>query len=113
MRIPLKAHPGFCELYSLSFTFVLNWLNTYLSLFVGSGKLPWEQVLLYARLRKKYISLYAALLRSDLDRTVVDDNEEIEELDRELDIEVILQWRYINNLITRWISGKYVLISFL
>ena len=57
--------------------------------------MPWEQVLRYARLRKKYISLYAALLKSDLERTVIDDNKEIEELDRELDIEVIIQWRYI------------------
>ncbi|KAI3453469.1 hypothetical protein Pfo_010132 [Paulownia fortunei] len=61
----------------------------------ASGKLSWEQVLQYARLRKKYISLYAALLKSDLDRAVVDDNEDIEELDRELDIEVILQWRML------------------
>lgn len=59
--------------------------------------MPWEQVLRYARLRKKYISLYAALLKSDLDRIVVDDNEDIGELDRELDIEVILQWRYITD----------------
>ncbi|KAL8529518.1 hypothetical protein ACS0TY_006808 [Phlomoides rotata] len=58
-------------------------------------RLPWEQVLRYARLRKKYISLYAALLKSDLERTIVDDNEDIEELDRELDIEVIIQWRML------------------
>ncbi|KAL8053513.1 hypothetical protein ABFS82_05G077000 [Erythranthe guttata] len=61
----------------------------------ASGKMSWEQVLRYARLRKKYISLYAALLKSDLDRSVVDDNEDIEELDRELDIEVIIQWRML------------------
>ncbi|XP_075505709.1 uncharacterized protein LOC142542773 isoform X1 [Primulina tabacum] len=61
----------------------------------GSGKLSWEQVLRYASLRKKYVSLYAALLKSDLDRTVVDDNKDIEELDRELDLEVILQWRML------------------
>lgn len=48
----------------------------------------------YTRLRKKYISLYAALLKSDVNRLVVDDNKEIEELDRGLDIELILQWRY-------------------
>lgn len=59
----------------------------------GSGKLSWEQVLRYARLRKKYISLYAKLLKSDVDRVVIDDNEEIEKLDRELDIELIIQWR--------------------
>ncbi|GFP96481.1 vacuolar protein sorting-associated protein 13c [Phtheirospermum japonicum] len=61
----------------------------------ASGKMPWEQVLRYAKLRKRYISLYAALLKSDLNRAVVDDNEDIEELDRELDIEVIIQWRML------------------
>ncbi|KAF8032759.1 hypothetical protein BT93_D1608 [Corymbia citriodora subsp. variegata] len=61
----------------------------------GSGKLSWEQVLKYAKLRKKYISLYAHLLKSDPSRAIADDNKEIEELDRELDIEVILQWRMI------------------
>ncbi|OVA12725.1 Pleckstrin homology domain [Macleaya cordata] len=61
----------------------------------ASGKLKWEQVLRYASLRKRYISLYASLLKSDLSRMVVDDNEEIEKLDRELDIELILQWRML------------------
>jgi vacuolar protein sorting-associated protein 13A/C len=46
-------------------------------------------------LQKRYISMYASLLKSDLSRAVVDDNQEIEELDRGLDIELILQWRYI------------------
>nr|XP_027080056.1 uncharacterized protein LOC113703042 isoform X2 [Coffea arabica] len=61
----------------------------------ASGKLSWEQVLWYARLRKKYISLYAKLLRSDSDRVVIDDNEEIKELDRELDFDLVLQWRML------------------
>lgn len=60
----------------------------------GSGKLSWDQVLRYACLRKKYISLYASLLKSDPNRVVIDDNKDIEELDRGLDIELILQWRY-------------------
>lgn len=100
-------------LWVLFFPCVLKQFNTHVSLLVASGKLPWEQVLRFARLRKKYISLYAALLRSDLDRTVIDDSKEIEELDRELDIEVILQWRYMHYLITGWISDKYVLICLL
>ncbi|KAG9452487.1 hypothetical protein H6P81_005391 [Aristolochia fimbriata] len=61
----------------------------------ASGRLSWEQVLNYARLRKRYISLYISLLKSDVSRTVVDDNEEIDELDRRLDMEVILQWRML------------------
>ncbi|EEF45057.1 vacuolar protein sorting-associated protein, putative [Ricinus communis] len=48
-----------------------------------------------ARLRKKYISLYASLLKSDPSRAIIDDNNEIEELDCELDIELILQWRML------------------
>ncbi|KAG0474781.1 hypothetical protein HPP92_014467 [Vanilla planifolia] len=61
----------------------------------ASGKLSWEQVLRYARIRKRYLSLYASLLKSDLTRMVVDNNEEINKLDRELDIDVILQWRML------------------
>ncbi|EPS74221.1 hypothetical protein M569_00532, partial [Genlisea aurea] len=45
------------------------------------------------RLRKKYISLYASLLKSDIERAVVEDNKEIDAIDLELDAEVILQWR--------------------
>lgn len=63
--------------------------------FSVSGKLSWEQVLKYAKLRKKYISLYATLLKSDPGRATADDNPEIEVLDRELDIDLILQWRCI------------------
>lgn len=61
----------------------------------ASGRMSWEQALQYTRLRKRYISLYAALLKSDLSRSVVDDNEEIEEMDRKLDIDLILQWRML------------------
>ncbi|KAG8382461.1 hypothetical protein BUALT_Bualt05G0079700 [Buddleja alternifolia] len=77
----------------------------------ASGKMSWEQVLRYARLRKKYISLYAALLKSDLERTVVDDNEEIEELDRDLDIEVILQWRFYFTTGFLYGSDLYMLVA--
>uniref|UniRef100_J3N503 PH domain-containing protein n=1 Tax=Oryza brachyantha TaxID=4533 RepID=J3N503_ORYBR len=61
----------------------------------ASGNLSWEQLLKYARLRKKYVSSYASLLKSDMSRLVVDDGEEIKRLDRELDMEVILQWRML------------------
>ncbi|KAH9610754.1 hypothetical protein KSS87_017342 [Heliosperma pusillum] len=61
----------------------------------ASGKLSWEQLLRFARLRKTYISLYASLLRSNPGRAVVDDSKEIEELDRELDIDLIVQWRMV------------------
>lgn len=64
----------------------------------ASGKMSWEQVLRYARLRKRYISLYASLLKSDPSQVTIRDNKEIEELDRELNIELILQWRYFSFL---------------
>lgn len=56
--------------------------------------MSWDQVLKYATLRKRYISLYASLLKADPGRDVIDDDKDIEELDRELDIELIVQWRY-------------------
>ncbi|XP_024994007.1 uncharacterized protein LOC112527539 isoform X2 [Cynara cardunculus var. scolymus] len=61
----------------------------------ASGRMSWEQVLKYATLRKRYISLYASLLKSDPGREIIDDDEDIEELDRELDIELIVQWRML------------------
>ncbi|ESW28603.1 hypothetical protein PHAVU_002G003000 [Phaseolus vulgaris] len=61
----------------------------------ASGKMSWEQVLRYAGLRKRYISLYAALLKSDPTQVTISGNKEIEDLDRELDIELILQWRML------------------
>ncbi|KAK3008800.1 hypothetical protein RJ639_013898 [Escallonia herrerae] len=61
----------------------------------ASGKMSWEQLLKYASLRKSYISLYASLLKSNPNRAVIDDNKDIEELDRELDIDLILQWRML------------------
>ncbi|KAJ8763967.1 hypothetical protein K2173_003749 [Erythroxylum novogranatense] len=61
----------------------------------ASGKLSWEQVLRYASLRKRYIPLYASLLKSDLSQAIPDDNKEIEEMDRELDVELIVQWRML------------------
>ncbi|KAJ4777649.1 Pleckstrin (PH) domain-containing protein isoform 2 [Rhynchospora pubera] len=61
----------------------------------ASGRLAWDQVLRYSKLRKKYVSLYASLLKADLSRMVIDDDEEIKKLDRQLDTEVILQWRML------------------
>ncbi|WCJ20748.1 hypothetical protein M5689_002962 [Euphorbia peplus] len=61
----------------------------------ASGKLSWDQVLRYASLRKRYLSLYASLLKSDPNRLIIDDNKEVEELDRQLDIDLIIQWRML------------------
>ncbi|CAH8391411.1 unnamed protein product [Eruca vesicaria subsp. sativa] len=62
---------------------------------IASGRMSWENVLKYTSLRKRYITHYASLLKLDFSRTVVDDDKEINALDRELDTEVILQWRML------------------
>ncbi|XP_048140983.1 uncharacterized protein LOC115736923 isoform X3 [Rhodamnia argentea] len=85
--VPIKSNPS--SWWKYAYRAVSDQLKK------ASGKLSWEQVLKYAKLRKKYISLYAQLLKSDPGRAIADDNKEIEELDRELDIEVILQWRML------------------
>ncbi|KAF5191674.1 Vacuolar protein sorting-associated protein like, partial [Thalictrum thalictroides] len=82
--VPVKSHPSLWWKYA--FRAVSDQIKK------ASGKMSWEQVLKYVRLRKRYISLYASLLKSDASRMVVDDNKDIEDLDREVDIEVILQW---------------------
>lgn len=50
-------------------------------------------MLKFASLRKKYISVYASLLKSNPSQAVVDDNDEVRKLDRELDIDLVVQWR--------------------
>lgn len=55
--------------------------------------MSWEHVLKYTSLRKRYITRYASLLKSDVSKTVVEYDEEIKALDRGLDTDVILQWR--------------------
>lgn len=78
--------------------FVDSFITMYLT-YGCSGSLSWEQLLRNARLRKTYVSLYASLLKSDMSRLVVDDHEEIKRMDRELDMEVILQWRWCASIL--------------
>nr|AFN89138.1 vacuolar protein sorting 13 [Mesembryanthemum crystallinum] len=85
--VPVKSDPR--SWWKFAFTAVSDEMKR------ASGKLSWEQVLRYAKLRKKYISLYASLLKSDPSRAVIDDDKEIEELDGELDIHLIVQWRMV------------------
>lgn len=68
--------------------------------------MSWEQVLIYTSLQKRYISLYASLLKSDPSQVTISGNKEIEDLDRELDIELILQWRYI--VISGYLFGMLI-----
>ncbi|CAA7406724.1 unnamed protein product [Spirodela intermedia] len=68
-------------------------LCSYSMLPLNSGIVSWDQVLRHAKLRKKYVSLYASLLKFSASWLLAHDNEDIKKLDRELDINVILQWR--------------------
>jgi len=44
-------------------------------------------------MRKKYVSKYIEALQTNPSATSVNDNKEIKELDRQLDSEIIIQWR--------------------
>lgn len=95
MQILLTNEKAVNFIYDLQTEFRYIFFYIFLKHYLcGSGRLSWDQVLKYASLRKRYISLYASLLKFDPSRAVVDDNQDIEELDRGLDIELILQWRY-------------------
>lgn len=73
------------------------------------GHVSWEQVLRYARLRKRYVSRYVSCLQADPERTTIDDDKEIQEIDRELEAEVILQWRMLAHNFVKQTSGNDVL----
>ncbi|KAK4746515.1 hypothetical protein SAY87_012827 [Trapa incisa] len=97
----IKLSPG--SWWKYAFRAISDQIN------MGSGRLSWEQVLRYARLRKRYIYLYASLLKSDPSHAVINDNKEIEEMDRELDSELILQWRMLaHKFVERSESDKYL-----
>jgi len=44
-------------------------------------------------MRKQYVSKYVAALQANPDKITIDNNKEIQNLDRELDAGIILQWR--------------------
>lgn len=73
------------------------------------GHVSWEQVLQYARLRKRYVSRYVSCLQADPEQTTIDDDKEIQEIDRELEAEVILQWRMLAHNFVKQISGNDIL----
>ncbi|XP_021768084.1 uncharacterized protein LOC110732449 isoform X1 [Chenopodium quinoa] len=85
--VPVKSDPR--SWWNYAYNVVSDQLK------MASGKLSWDRVLRFARLRKKYISLYASLLKSNPSQAVIDDSKEIEKLDLELDIDLIVQWRMV------------------
>ncbi|XP_057872719.2 uncharacterized protein LOC131078906 isoform X2 [Cryptomeria japonica] len=71
----------------------------------ASGHLSWDKIVRYTQLCKRYVSRYVACLEANPDRTIIDDDKEIQELDCELEIEVILQWRMLaHNFVERTIG---------
>lgn len=72
--------------------------RTFMSLILSwcwfiSGHLAWHQILSYSRMRKQYVSKYIETLQANPKGVSVNDNKDIKELDRQLDSEIIIQWR--------------------
>lgn len=61
----------------------------------ASGRLSWNQILSYSRMRKEYVSKYIAALKANPKATSINDNKEIKDLDRQLDSDIIVQWRML------------------
>lgn len=47
-------------------------------------------------MRKQYVSKYIEALQTNPKAISINDDEEIKELDRQLDPEIIVQWRYMS-----------------
>ena len=60
-------------------------------------------------MRKRYVSRYVSCLQADPERTTIDDDKEIQEIDRELEAEVILQWRMLAHNFVEQTSGNDIL----
>jgi vacuolar protein sorting-associated protein 13A/C len=61
----------------------------------ASGQMSWKQMLRLSHMRKQYVSKYVAALQANPDKITIDNNKEIQNLDRELDAGIILQWRML------------------
>lgn len=61
----------------------------------ASGYLSWRKILEFTRMRKKYVSKYIEALQKNPNAASVNDNKEIKEMDRQLDSEIIIQWRML------------------
>ena len=49
----------------------------------------------FARLRKKYLSIYIKCLQSNPNLVTCHENKEIQEIERDVDVDVAVQWRLI------------------
>ncbi|KAL2636221.1 hypothetical protein R1flu_007700 [Riccia fluitans] len=61
----------------------------------ASGQISWKRLVKLSEVRKRYVSTYVMALQSDPKRMTVDDNKEIQRMDRELDTDIIIQWRML------------------
>ncbi|KAG0604101.1 hypothetical protein M758_10G145000 [Ceratodon purpureus] len=59
------------------------------------GHISWQKVLSYSRMRKQYVSKYIEALQANPKSISVNDNKDIKELDRQLDSDIIIQWRML------------------
>ncbi len=78
------------------YVWVCKFVNIFVGLFFfffGSGHLSWQDVLKYSKMRKNYVSKYIELLKANPKKKSISKNKEIQELDRQLDPKIIIQWR--------------------
>ncbi len=81
--------------------YIYVWVCKFVNIFVGlvfffvfgSGHLSWQDILKYSKMRKNYVSKYIELLKANPKKKSISKNKEIQELDRQLDPKIIIQWR--------------------
>eukprot|EP00850_Spirogloea_muscicola_P002380 SM000009S23509 [mRNA] locus=s9:423530:451441:+ [translate_table: standard] len=65
------------------------------------GSLAWKHLLEAARMRRRYLELYVSLLQARPGKVSINDNEEIQAMDKVLDTDVIIMWRMLaHNFVT-------------
>ncbi|BBN04917.1 vacuolar protein sorting-associated protein 13A/C [Marchantia polymorpha subsp. ruderalis] len=61
----------------------------------ASGNISWKRLVKLSELRKQYVSKYVMALQSNPSQMTIDNNKEIQDMDRELDTDIIIQWRML------------------
>ncbi|KAH7316123.1 hypothetical protein KP509_21G079300 [Ceratopteris richardii] len=61
----------------------------------ASGRMSWDRIVHFTRLRKKYLSLYINCLQANTSSESCNGDKEIHELEKDLDIDVAVQWRIL------------------
>jgi hypothetical protein len=67
-------------------------------------RLSWSKIIRLCGLRRKYVQLYASCLQQSFKV----DNQEIKDMEKELDFDVILLWRFASCF---HMSGSFVILA--